>query len=157
MAFFIRAIPGAHPSGRRCATFGAAPAVHVLPDRATHVGAISPFAPRTHMPSPEELFKSIQASPEGSSIAAILARHPGLARRTAQRWLNELVTAGRIRALGAGRARRYVVAAAAFVPSATSEDAFPQYIPLSADSRDILTVGARSCAATRAVATGCHR
>lgn len=90
------------------------------------------------MPSPEELLKSIQASLEGPSIAAILARHPGLARRTAQRWLNELVAEGRIRAMGAGRARRYVVAAAAFVPSATSEDIFPRHIPLSADSRDIL-------------------
>ncbi|MBK1674750.1 cell filamentation protein Fic [Ectothiorhodospira shaposhnikovii] len=90
------------------------------------------------MPSPEELLESIRSAPEGLSIAAILDRHPGLARRTAQRWLNELVVAGRIKASGAGRARRYVVAAAAFAPSATIEDVFPRYIPLSADSRDIL-------------------
>ncbi len=90
------------------------------------------------MPSPEELFESIQSSPEGLSIAAILDRHPGLTRRTAQRWLNELVAEGRIKALGAGRARRYVVAAAASVPTAAIAHGFPGYILLSADSRDVL-------------------
>jgi Fic family protein len=90
------------------------------------------------MPTPEELFESIQSAPEGLSVADILAQHPGLARRTAQRWLNELVAEGRIRALGAGRARRYAVAVAPLVPSANLEDAFPRFIPLSADSRDIL-------------------
>ncbi|MBM5810918.1 MAG: Fic family protein [Gammaproteobacteria bacterium] len=45
---------------------------------------------------------------------------------------------GAIKALGAGRARRY--AAAAIGPAAASgaEDVFPRHIPLSADSRDIL-------------------
>lgn len=90
------------------------------------------------MPTPEELLKSIQSAPEGLSIAAILARHPGLARRAAQRWLNELVAEGRVRPLGAGRARRYAVAPMPLTPSAAGEDAFPQHIPLSADSRDIL-------------------
>lgn len=90
------------------------------------------------MPKSEDLFKSIQSAPEGLSVADILARHPGLARRTAQRWLNELVAEGRIRALGAGRARRYAVAVPSLVPSANLEDAFPKFIPLSADSRDIL-------------------
>ncbi len=90
------------------------------------------------MPSPEDLLKSIQASPGALSVAAILARHPRLARRTAQRWLNELVAEGRIRALGAGRARRYIAAPITLAPAATGEDAFPRYIPLSADSRDVL-------------------
>ncbi|MVF24178.1 Fic family protein [Methylocaldum sp. BRCS4] len=90
------------------------------------------------MPTPEELLKSIQSAPEGLSIATILARHPGLARRTAQRWLNELMAEGRIKALGAGRARRYTVAAIALAPTSGAEDIFPRRIPLSADSRDIL-------------------
>lgn len=90
-----------------------------------------------HMSTPEELLKSIQSAPDGLSITAILTRHPGLARRTAQRWLNELVAQGRITTFGAGRARRYVVAAPALPPP--SEGVFPGYIPLSADSRDILT------------------
>lgn len=89
------------------------------------------------MSTPDELLKSIQSAPDGLSIAAILTEHPGLARRTAQRWLNELVAQGRIRAFGAGRARRYVVAAFTLRPP--SEDVFPGYISLSADSRDILT------------------
>ncbi|WP_026289596.1 Fic family protein [Thioalkalivibrio sulfidiphilus] len=90
------------------------------------------------MPTPQDLFESIQASPEGLSVAAILLRHPGLARRTAQRWLKELVAEGRIRPLGAGRARRYIAAAKPLAPSVTGDDVFPQHIPLSADSRDIL-------------------
>ncbi|MDA8390224.1 MAG: Fic family protein [Gammaproteobacteria bacterium] len=90
------------------------------------------------MLSPKDLLKSIQASPGGLSVAAILARHSGLARRTAQRWLNELVAEGQIRALGAGRARRYIAAPITLAPTATGEDAFPRYIPLSADSRDVL-------------------
>ncbi len=90
------------------------------------------------MATPEELLKSIQSVPEGLSIAAILSRHPGLARRTAQRWINELVAEGRVKPLGAGRARRYAVAPTPLTPSATGEEAFPQHIPLSVNSRDIL-------------------
>lgn len=90
------------------------------------------------MPTPKDLFECIQSAPEGLSVADILARHPGLARRTAQRWLNELVAAGRIKALGAGRARRYVAAAMPFVQVPSEDEAFPRHIPLSADSRDIL-------------------
>jgi fido (protein-threonine AMPylation protein) len=90
------------------------------------------------MTSPEELFASIRSTPEGLSIAAILDRHPGLARRTAQRWLNDLVAARRIGTIGAGRARRYVSAPAALVPSAGLADVFARHIPLSADSQDIL-------------------
>lgn len=95
-------------------------------------------APDKPMPSPEKLFESIQSAPEGLSIVAILDRHPELARRTAQRRLNELVAQGRIKALAAGRARRYVVAAATVVPTITIQDGFPAHIPLSADSRDVL-------------------
>ena len=90
------------------------------------------------MSSPEDLFDSIQATPKGLSISTILARHSGLARRTAQRWLNHLVAEGRIKVVGAGRAQRYVVAAAASMLPAVSQDGFSESIPLSADSRDIL-------------------
>lgn len=90
------------------------------------------------MPTPADLIDSIRDSPEGLSLSAILARHPGLARRTAQRWLKELVAEGRIRPLGAGRARRYVVSATPVATAKANDDAFPRSIPLSADSRDIL-------------------
>ena len=103
------------------------------------------------MHSPKDLLKSIQASPGGLSVAAILAQHPGLARRTAQRWLNELVAEGRIRALGAGRARRYIAALISLAPTATGEDAFPQYIPLSADSWDVLAYVDQPLAARKPV------
>ena len=103
------------------------------------------------MHSPKDLLKSIQASPGGLSVAAILAQHPGLARRTAQRWLNELVAEGRIRALGAGRARRYIAALISLAPTATGEDAFPRYIPLSADSWDVLAYVDQPLAARKPV------
>lgn len=103
------------------------------------------------MLSPKDLVKSIQASPKGLSVAAILAQHPGLARRTVQRWLNELVAEGRIRALGAGRARRYIAAPITLAPTATREDAFPRYIPLSADSRDVLAYVDQPLAARKPV------
>lgn len=85
----------------------------------------------------EELLQILQSSPGGLSITDILTRHPELARRTAQRWLNEWVSDGKVVALGAGRARRYT-ASLPVTLSSTSEDLFPQYITLSADSRDIL-------------------
>lgn len=88
------------------------------------------------MATPVDLSESIQSAPAGLSVADMLARHPGLARRTVQRWLRELVAQGRIRAIGAGRARRYAVAARPLAPSAAGEDVFPKPIPLSADSRD---------------------
>lgn len=82
------------------------------------------------------LLKSIQSSPEGLSMPELLARHPGIARRTAQRWIGQLLDAGNIWAEGQARARRYFGAEAK--PSGADPDAFPQGIPLSPDSRDVL-------------------
>jgi len=45
---------------------------------------------------------------QGASVAQLLAQSPGVARRTAQRWLAQWVQAGQARAVGAGRGRRYV-------------------------------------------------
>lgn len=83
------------------------------------------------------LLKSIQSSPEGLSMPELLARHPGVAHRTAQRWISQLLDAGNIRAQGQARGRRYFGMEA--TPSAAEPDAFPQGIPLSPDSRDVLT------------------
>lgn len=90
------------------------------------------------MPTPDELVDSIQSSLEGLSIADVLARHPDLARRTAQRWIKELMVTGRIIAVGEGRARRYLRAASSLSSAKDQADAFPQYIPLSADSQGII-------------------
>ncbi|WP_373863008.1 hypothetical protein [Azohydromonas lata] len=82
------------------------------------------------------LLKSIQSSPEGLSMPELLARHPGVARRTAQRWISQMLDAGNIRAQGQARGRRYF-GAEAKLPAA-EPDAFPPGIPLAPDSRDVL-------------------
>src|SRR5688500_12271506 len=82
------------------------------------------------------LLKSIQSASNGLTLAELLARHPGVAQRTAQRWIRQLLDAGRIRAEGQARGRRYFGAEAPTPPAAS--DVFPQGIPISPDSRDIL-------------------
>lgn len=86
------------------------------------------------MSSIEKLFESIHKSANGLSIAGFLALYPKFPRRSVQRWLAQLVDEGRIVPVGEGRGRRYLVIENRVV----NEDAFPAYIPLSADSRDIL-------------------
>lgn len=89
-------------------------------------------------PTRDQLVDSILSSPDGLSIADLLARHPDLARRTAQRWLSELMTSGRVRAVGEGRARRYFKAELSQESANDRDDTFPESIPISADSRDII-------------------
>ncbi|MDR3054257.1 MAG: Fic family protein [Zoogloeaceae bacterium] len=97
------------------------------------------------MPTLDELQHSIQLAPAGLTLTELLRQHPQLARRSVQRMINQLIAAERIRALGNGRARRYYP-----VNNATSytdmgelrvmdKADFPESIPISADSRDILT------------------
>ena len=85
------------------------------------------------------LLKSLQSSSTGLTLAELLARHPGLARRTVQRWLSQWGREGHITATGKGPARRYgPPVPTAPVGAMTSTDRFSVHIPLSADSRDIL-------------------
>ena len=91
---------------------------------------------------------SIQAAVQGITLTALLTRHPEIARRTAQRLIQQMVSAGQIRAQGEGRARRYfpvlvvgspmddAVDTAGLRPEAV--DRFPSFIAVSADSTDIL-------------------
>ena len=77
----------------------------------------------------------------GLSLAEILAEHPQVARRTAQRWLARLVDENRIVATGEGRARRYLAVQtdafdAANAPSETG--ASLDRIPLGDGSREVL-------------------
>lgn len=87
-----------------------------------------------------DLLNSIRASAEGISLSELLVAHPVLTRRTAQRLLATLLDTGKICARGNARARRYL----AIEPSVRAteqladEDRFPAFIPLSADSQDIL-------------------
>lgn len=88
------------------------------------------------MVSPADLLESIQKSTAGLNVAELLVLHPRIPRRTAQRWIQQLLREGKVRGTGKGRARRYL----AVPPPATggAQDVFPGLIPLSADSRDIL-------------------
>jgi Fic family protein len=75
------------------------------------------------------------------TLAELLMEHPGIARRTAQRLIAQLIERGHVTATGEGRARRYFGADAHAGTDAptTRSDIFPGFIPLSADSQDILT------------------
>ncbi|MGE4451358.1 Fic family protein [Castellaniella sp.] len=101
----------------------------------------------------QALLESIRSAPDGLAISALLDLHPGLTRRTAQRWLRNGVAQGRLQAVGAGRGRRYramtcagsagdaasVTIVWAHEPSPDdASDIFPVEIPLSVDSQDIL-------------------
>lgn len=92
------------------------------------------------MTSTTHLLNSIGAAELGLTLAELLAKHPALARRTAQRMVAQLIESGQVAARGAGRARRYVrsVAPLGTGERATQGGGFPRFIPLSADSQDIL-------------------
>lgn len=91
------------------------------------------------MTSATEILKSIKEASAGVTLAELLAQHPDLARRTAQRWISALIDARQVTALGDGRARRYLAVKTATTAASIAEhDIFPSTIPLSADSRDIL-------------------
>ena len=78
-------------------------------------------------------------------MSEVLARHPDLPRRTAQRLLSGWVEQGLLERHGLGPATRYV-AAQPEPPSYLPDRAgtFPEEIPLSPDSRDVLAYVSRS-------------
>jgi hypothetical protein len=92
------------------------------------------------MSSDPELLFSIQASQAGLTLAELMAQHPNVARRTAQRQIAQLIAAGQIVARGEGRARRYwgVASHGQAAVRTADADVFSHLMPLSADSRDIL-------------------
>lgn len=98
----------------------------------------------TTMSSPTDLLDTISKAKGGLSLAELLARHPEIARRTAQRLIAQLIEGGQVVAVGQGRARRYFGSAPSFATlpgngtSGATVDAFPASIPLSVDSQDIL-------------------
>jgi len=102
--------------------------------------APSPPQPRQLiMSTSDDLLKSI-ASDNGPTLAELLVQHPYVARRTAQRLISQMIERGQIVAIGEGRARRYFSAATRAGTSVhdAGTDTFPSFIPLSADSLDIL-------------------
>lgn len=84
-----------------------------------------------------DILHSLTNAPAGITISELLKLYPALPKRTLQRWLGQWVRDGQIEAIGLGRARRY--RAASQVKIATGQDeAFPETIPLSPDSMDIV-------------------
>lgn len=93
------------------------------------------------MPTQNDLLDSIADSPNGLGLNELLAQHPRLARRTAQRMVSDMIQQGLIKAYGEGRARRYHPAALMAQASKrgyAASTTFPAHIPVSADSADIL-------------------
>ena len=90
------------------------------------------------MPTVNELLHSIEQASGNISITELLETHPDLTRRTAQRWLSKLLEDNKIIVEGGGRSRVYR-AVPTDKPSLQAVDQYPSYIPLSADSRDILS------------------
>ena len=94
--------------------------------------------------SERPLLTSIQAAHDGLTLAELLTLHPQVARRTAQRQIARLLAQGQITAQGEGRSRRYFAGhhARDNSPQATETPgrpgAYPDSLPLSADSKDIL-------------------
>lgn len=103
------------------------------------------------MASRDDLLGTIQQNKNGLTLSELLARHRKIARRTAQRWIGQLIDEGRIIGIGEGRARRYLPVKATTTPVSGEVDGFPDYIPLSADSRDILSYVSQPLQARRPV------
>lgn len=91
------------------------------------------------MRSTTDVQDAIHTATDGLTLAELLTRHPGMARRTVQRIIAKLIEEGQLTAVGEGRARRYFGAGArqGTVTAGTAEG-FPGFIPLSADSLDIV-------------------
>lgn len=87
------------------------------------------------------LLYSIMRSPAGLTLLELLARHPDVSRRTAQRWLAQWIEAEQISATGKARARRYSSRASQGNANATpaAKDATSPFpFPLGSDSLDVV-------------------
>ena len=78
--------------------------------------------------SAQQLLQSLHGESGGLTLAEILARHPNVTRRTAQRWLAQLAAQGLVTAAGAGRARRYLLAQHSEIPLTTASKEILAYV-----------------------------
>ncbi|WP_338413790.1 Fic family protein [uncultured Sphaerotilus sp.] len=90
------------------------------------------------MSTPADLIDALASSAVGLTLAELLVLRPNVSRRTAQRWIQQLLGDGRLQAQGAGRARRYRVVVPVAGPQTTMPLPWASAIPLSADSGDVL-------------------
>lgn len=109
------------------------------------------IAPKNTLSVAANLLDSIQECPSGLTLAELLALHPNVVRRTAQRGISQLIGDGRIAALGEGRTRRYLTVRMAGQSTAKEHDVFLGAIPSSANSRDILAYVDQPLAARKPV------
>ena len=85
------------------------------------------------------MLTTIHRSNDGVTLLELLAQHPDVARRTAQRWIALWVKGGQIRVAGRARARRYFgVAQASGAIALIAREPFPSSIPISPESEEIL-------------------
>ncbi len=84
------------------------------------------------MNSAADIISIIQKS-NGINISELVAQYPETPRRTLQRWINEALKENKISAQGEGRSRRYFK-----LSEEETHDSFPNYITISADSKEIL-------------------
>ena len=92
------------------------------------------------MQSSADLLNSIRSSEQGVTLTELQAKHTDIARRTIQRLIAKLIERHQIVARGEGRARRYFPSGANAGINAllVGTESFPPFVPLSADSQDIL-------------------
>ncbi|MEY2678072.1 MAG: hypothetical protein RLZ00_764 [Pseudomonadota bacterium] len=100
------------------------------------------------MSNTKHLLISLENSAASMSLAELLALHPQLSKRTAQRQLAQYVAMGQVQAQGQARARRYQwIEPTAYAPNSPTQafavretvaDLLDGSVVLSPDSRDIL-------------------
>ncbi|WP_062270687.1 Fic family protein [Endozoicomonas arenosclerae] len=88
------------------------------------------------MDATKKILQSLLNSSTPLSISELLQQHPDTSRRTLQRKLSEWISEEKIHVIGKGRSRKYTARTEA--EESTDSSLLADYIPLSADSKEIL-------------------
>ncbi|MCW7549005.1 hypothetical protein OO184_13940 [Photorhabdus sp. APURE] len=76
-----------------------------------------------------DIYETLCVASQPMSVSDLLAEHLSVLGRTVQRWLGKLVEDNKVRMLGEGRSRRYVIATEEISdPVADRSDNFPSYL-----------------------------
>ncbi len=88
------------------------------------------------------LLKNIKNNKNGLALSDLIKLHPNVARRTLQRWISQLVQTGQISVQGQKRNSRYfaidLLDSKTSPPADLATHAFPDKIPISLDSKEVL-------------------
>ena len=96
---------------------------------------------KMNVKSSNSFLQSIQSREDGVSLIELVALHPGMPRRSIQRQISTLIKNGQVTPKGNGKSRRYFDSSTESPTQEilkTNKDIFPNFIPLSADSKDII-------------------